>query len=124
MNASAGNASAESVSPVESSAVNATPPDASAAHASAVDTRTVNAAPGALRSEGQDARIVERLVAIVGREGVRLDLPITHELIADMVGCARETVTRAFEELQRSGFVRRRGRFYELLVAPELLATS
>lgn len=58
----------------------------------------------------------------VGREGVRLDLPITHELIADMVGCARETATRAFEELQRSGFVRRRGRFYELLVAPELLA--
>jgi CRP-like cAMP-binding protein len=60
----------------------------------------------------------------VGRESVRLDLPITHELIADMVGCARETVTRAFEELQRSGFVRRRGRFYELLVQPELLASS
>jgi DNA-binding transcriptional regulator YhcF (GntR family) len=39
-----------------------------------------------------------------------------------MVGCARETVTRALEELQRAGFVTRRGRFYELLVAPETLS--
>ena len=38
-----------------------------------------------------------------------------------MVGCARETATRAFDELQRTGFVTRRGRFYELLVSPESL---
>ena len=57
----------------------------------------------------------------VTREGVRIDLPLTHDLIADMVGCARETVTRAFDELQRSGFVVRRGGFYQLLVPPDTL---
>jgi CRP/FNR family transcriptional regulator, nitrogen oxide reductase regulator len=59
----------------------------------------------------------------VCRDGVLLDLPLTHDLIADMVGCARETVTRSFEELQRAGFLRRRGRFYQILVAPEALAS-
>lgn len=58
----------------------------------------------------------------VCRDGVRIDLPLTHELIADMVGCARETVTRALEELQREGFVCRHGRYYQLLIAPELLS--
>ena len=57
----------------------------------------------------------------VCRDGIRIDLPLTHDLIADMVGCARETATRAFDELQRTGFVTRRGRFYELLVSPESL---
>jgi len=57
----------------------------------------------------------------VGRDGIRIDLPVTHDLIADMVGCARETVTRAFDELQREGFVARRGTSYQLLVAPETL---
>ena len=52
----------------------------------------------------------------VCRDGIRIDLPLTHELIADMVGCARETVTRALEELAASGFVARRGRFYHLLI--------
>lgn len=57
----------------------------------------------------------------VRRDGIRIDLPVTHDLIADMVGCARETVTRAFDELQRSGFVARRGTAYDLLVPPESL---
>lgn len=57
----------------------------------------------------------------VRRDGIRIDLPVTHELIADMVGCARETVTRALDELQRSGFVTRRGSSYQLLVPPESL---
>jgi DNA-binding transcriptional regulator YhcF (GntR family) len=38
-----------------------------------------------------------------------------------MVGCARETVTRAFDELQREGFVARCGSSYQLLVSPETL---
>jgi len=59
----------------------------------------------------------------VCRDGVLVDLPLTHDLIADMVGCARETVTRSFEELQRAGFLRRRGRFYQILVPPEALAS-
>jgi CRP-like cAMP-binding protein len=57
----------------------------------------------------------------VCRDGIRIDLPLTHELISDMVGCARESVTRAFDELQREGFVERRGASYQLRVAPEAL---
>jgi CRP-like cAMP-binding protein len=57
----------------------------------------------------------------VCRDGIRIDLPLTHDLISDMVGCARETVTRAFDELQREGFVVRRGAVYQLLVSPEQL---
>jgi CRP-like cAMP-binding protein len=57
----------------------------------------------------------------VCRDGIRIDLPLTHDLIADMIGSARETVTRALEELQRGGFVTRRGRYYQLLVEPESL---
>src|SRR5207302_1887874 len=44
--------------------------------------------------------------------GVRLDLPLTHELLGEMVGSARETVTWAFAQLAREGFVSREGRFY------------
>src|SRR4051794_32123646 len=57
----------------------------------------------------------------VTRDGIRLDLPLTHDLIADMVGCARETVTRAFDEFQREGFVERRGTSYQLCVPPDSL---
>ena len=54
----------------------------------------------------------------VCRDGIRIDLPLTHDLIADMVGCARETVTRAFDELQRAGFVARSGASYKVSVSP------
>jgi CRP-like cAMP-binding protein len=57
----------------------------------------------------------------VSRDGIRIDLPVTHDLIADMVGCARETVTRAFEDLHCGRFVERRGASYYLLVSPESL---
>ena len=55
--------------------------------------------------------------------GVRLDLPLTHELMGEMVGSARETVTWAFAELAREGFLSREGRTYRLAVAPEALAS-
>jgi CRP/FNR family transcriptional regulator len=55
--------------------------------------------------------------------GVRLDLPLTHELVGEMVGSARETVTWAFQELAREGFVQRVGRTYRLAVRPEALAS-
>jgi Crp-like helix-turn-helix domain len=54
----------------------------------------------------------------VSRDGVRLDLPLTHELLGEMVGSARETVTRALDELQGQGFVVRRGRSYRLNIDP------
>ena len=48
----------------------------------------------------------------VGTGGVSLSLPLTHELLADMVGSTRETVTRTLSRLARDGLVRHeRGRF-------------
>jgi len=58
---------------------------------------------------------------VVGPDGVRLDLPLTHELLAEMVGSARETVTRSLDELQSEGFITRRGRSYRLTVDPDHL---
>ena len=55
----------------------------------------------------------------VVRDGIRIDFPVSHILLADMIGSSRETVTRALDELQRGGFVARRGHTYRLLVSPE-----
>lgn len=55
----------------------------------------------------------------VGRDGIRIDFPVSHALLAEMIGSSRETVTRAVDELQRGGFVARRGSTYRLLVSPE-----
>jgi CRP-like cAMP-binding protein len=51
-----------------------------------------------------------------------LQLPITQELLAEMIGSARETVTRAVDALEREGFLRRRGRSYVLRVSPDALS--
>lgn len=72
-------------------------------------------------------RIREKLLELarmhgrVGRDEVRLDFPLTHDLLGQMTGSARETVTRAIDELQREGFVVRRGRSYSLHVPPQIL---
>jgi biotin operon repressor len=55
----------------------------------------------------------------VARDGIRIDFPVSHTILAEMVGSSRETVTRALDELQRMGFVARRGHAYRLLVSPE-----
>jgi Crp-like helix-turn-helix domain len=55
----------------------------------------------------------------VAADGIRIDFPVSHTLLADMIGSSRETVTRSLDELQRTGFVVRRGHTYRLLVAPE-----
>ena len=60
----------------------------------------------------------------VARDGVRIDFPISHSLLAEMVGSSRETVTRALDELQRSGFVARSGHSYRLLVSPESIVAA
>ena len=57
----------------------------------------------------------------VRRDGVVLDLMLTHELMAGMVGSARETVTVAFGELEREGFLIRDGRRYRINLSPESL---
>lgn len=55
----------------------------------------------------------------VGRDGVVLELPITHELLGEMIGSARETVTRAVDELEQTGFLRRQSHSYVLHVSPD-----
>jgi biotin operon repressor len=50
--------------------------------------------------------------------GIRIDFPVSHALLADMIGSSRETVTRALDELQQTGFVARSGHTYRLLVSP------
>jgi CRP-like cAMP-binding protein len=52
-------------------------------------------------------------------DGVRIDFPVSHALLAEMVGSSRETVTRALDHLQRGRLVVRRGSVCQLLVSPE-----
>ena len=75
-------------------------------------------------------RVREKLIELardhgrVGRDGIRLDFPLTHDLLGEMTGSARETVTRALDELQRDGFVERTGRTYCLHVPPDELVVT
>src|SRR3954469_3956411 len=75
-------------------------------------------------------RVREKLIQLardhgrVGRDGIRLDFPLTHDLLGEMTGSARETVTRALDELQREGFVVRNGRTYSVHIAPEDLGLT
>jgi hypothetical protein len=52
-------------------------------------------------------------------DGIRIDFPVSHSLLAEMIGSSRETVTRAIDELQREGFVARNGSSYRLHASPE-----
>ena len=60
-----------------------------------------------------------RLYGRVGHDGIRIDFPVSHTVLAEMIGSSRETVTRALDELQRRRFVARRGHTYRLLISPE-----
>ena len=53
--------------------------------------------------------------------GVRVELPLTHELLAQTLGSARETVTCSIRALEREGFVVREGRRYRMAISPTLL---
>lgn len=44
--------------------------------------------------------------------GIRIDVPLTHQLLAESIGAARETVTVALRELRERGLVVREGRAY------------
>ena len=44
----------------------------------------------------------------VGRDGIVVDLPLSHQRLADLVGAHRPTVTSALGELSRAGSVTRR----------------
>ena len=70
-------------------------------------------------------RVRRKLLQLAGtyghvvRDGIRIDFPVSHALLAEMIGSSRETVTRAVDRLQRDGIVDRRGSTYRLLVSPE-----
>jgi CRP-like cAMP-binding protein len=57
-------------------------------------------------------------------DGVRIELPLTHVLLGQAVGSARETVTLALSTLEREGFLVREGRLYRLMISPEILAAD
>lgn len=57
-------------------------------------------------------------------DGVRIDVPLTHELLGQAVGSARETVTCALTTLQREGFLVREGRLYRLAISPDALGAD
>ena len=81
----------------------------------------------ALASSHHVDRLREKLLQLaedhgrVARDGVFLQLPVTHELLAEMIGSARETVTRAVDALEQNGFLRRQNRGYVLRVSPGAL---
>lgn len=70
-------------------------------------------------------RVRQKLLQLAGgyghvvRDGIRIDFPVSHALLAEMIGSSRETVTRSVDQLQRAGFLDRRGSTYRVLVAPE-----
>ena len=51
--------------------------------------------------------------------GVRIDFPLTQQLLADMIGSARETVSLALAELVRDGFVHRQHGRYVLRIGSD-----
>jgi CRP-like cAMP-binding protein len=55
----------------------------------------------------------------VGSDGIRIEFPLTHGLLADMIASARETVTRCVDELERAGFLVRDGHSYRVLIPPD-----
>ena len=55
-------------------------------------------------------------------DGVKLELPLTHALLGEMVGSERETVTRGIEQLESEGFLSRQAHHYRLHIPPEALA--
>lgn len=53
------------------------------------------------------------------KAGTAITLPLTHQILADMIGTSRETVTRDLRLLKRKGIVSQRGR--TLLIQPARL---
>jgi CRP-like cAMP-binding protein len=58
----------------------------------------------------------------VGTDGLLLEVPLTHELLADMIGSTRETVTRALAQLAHEGIIRHERGRYRVGIPPEGLS--
>ncbi len=65
-------------------------------------------------------RIMKRLLrlsqeyGVSEAEGIRIDAKLTHQQIAEMVGAARETVTKVLQELQEEGHILIRNKWITL----------
>lgn len=65
-----------------------------------------------LINDDAQTRIIKLMLRLATRHGVRvdqdihLDIQLTHQEIADMVGTTRQTVTSVLSQLQRQGLVR------------------
>ena len=57
------------------------------------------------------------------KAGTAITLPLTHQILADMIGASRETVTRHLRRLKRQGVVSQRGRTF-LIQAARLKALA
>ena len=57
-------------------------------------------------------------------DGVEVELPLTHELLGQAIGSARETVSTALKTLERDGFLAREGRRYRLTISTDTLASD
>jgi CRP/FNR family cyclic AMP-dependent transcriptional regulator len=79
---------------------------------------------GDIRHVERVRRKLAQLARDYGRvtsDGVKLDLPLTHALLGEMVGSERETVTRGIDQLESEGFLSREGHHYRLHISPEAL---
>jgi CRP-like cAMP-binding protein len=91
-------------------------------HFGASRTRFRTSEVSAIRSASAASSSNSRVYGRVTGDGVKLDLPLTHALLGEMVGSERETVTRAIDQLEGAGFLSRQGSHYRLHVAPDALA--
>lgn len=73
-----------------------------------------------------DLRIVEllnRLASLYGvpeEDGVRINTPLTHELVAALTGTSRVTVTRTIMKLKSEGVIRNEGRHFWMCRQPRV----
>jgi CRP-like cAMP-binding protein len=65
-----------------------------------------------------------RTHGIVVAGGIEVELPLTHELLGQAIGSARETVTAAVQALEREGFLTRVDRRYRLRISADALASD
>jgi CRP/FNR family cyclic AMP-dependent transcriptional regulator len=61
---------------------------------------------------------------VADSRGIIIDLKVTHQEIAEMVGTSRETVTRTLARLQRGGIIKLENRRIILLDPRALMSTS
>jgi hypothetical protein len=56
--------------------------------------------------------------------GIEIEVPLTHQLLARLIGSARETVTTTLRAFEREGLLERADGVYRLLVAPSMLEAN